>query len=456
MAVASCLGLLLVMMQHRFRPGVAGVLLGLLSCLPRLDTPKGQTLSEDRITVAEIGMNIRRSVPGRVTFDAVDLLDPEHHTLSAQAVELPWRNAALLEPGDVVWLRGHCESVIRPLNPQSFEGWLWRRGITEECSVRYVSKPLERRYSGVLYPARWALRERVEDLAPERRGAMVLLSMALGYRDVLSEPVERAFSRLGLTHLLVVSGYQVSMVFALAYASVISAAGTIGGGRHGRRIVACVALTAAVVYVAFIGAEMSATRALIAATCLCLESLLEGAKRFAQRWGVALLTIQLLWPWALFEIGVQLTFAALAGIGIGSVIAGHGKIRSLLLIQLSVWALTSTIVSAWSGIFSWSGLLLNITVAPLWSAFNCTVGLLALLASCGHLWGSSLLLEGVMRLNEALVGILLNLSDSWAGGIEVSGYMRCATVACLAVLSGALAFEAAQRRRAFEMCRLAR
>ena len=255
----------------------------------------------------------RRANPGEVIFE----LDSDRGRLRCRAVDLPWRNASRLEHGDTIAIRGELEHVSRSLNPFSWKAWLWRGGISAECKARFVSRAL-RVDRPIMARFREWVRHRVDEEVGDTRGGALLLSMSLGYHDVLSQPVEQAFKRLGLTHLLVVSGYQVSLVFG-----VVMALGRIIGCvlppiRRLGLVVTSGAFALAGAYVLCIGAEMSAMRALIAAASLSAGLVVETGSRFAQRWGVALLIMLLVWPWCFFEIGVILTFSALMGIGFGA------------------------------------------------------------------------------------------------------------------------------------------
>lgn len=456
LALATVLALLLAVGERGRIVPHAAMLVGVVSCLPALLVEHPAIYGDDRSALVLVRGGIRRSQPGQVTFEALDLIGGGRALLACRAVELPWRNAARLQEGAIVWIRGRFEPVERQLNPWSWDSWLWRRGTAAQVTVRFVSHPVGYAPPSPLDSARERLKEQVERIAPSRRGAALLLSMALGYRDVLSEPVERAFSRLGLTHLLVVSGYQVSMVFAAVHALMLMAGARSLRGGIVRPIAAAASLAAALMYVLFIGAEMSASRAMIAATCACLEGLTEGGRRFAQRWGVALLVMQLLWPWAILEIGVQLTFAALAGIGIGSVLGFGSVARTVAWVQVSVWLLTSTLIAAWSGAVTVSGLLLNIVAASAWSALNCTVGLavLGLTLISGPVGVP--LLKAVMSANEALASAVMTISDWPASRIELAGPSRAAATVLLAAASALLILRAWSRHKTAMIASLAR
>lgn len=451
LALAVLCAFLLLATPRGWRGALAGILLGILSALGALFSHVASEEGDDLTVLVRIEDAGRRSTPGRVTFLASNLLRAGQPLLHVSAVELPWRNVASIAEGDAVWLRGSAMPVSRERDPWSWQGYLWRRGITSTFKARYVSLPVTQEGVGLLQAARQWVQSRTVELLGEQRGGALFLSMALGYRDVLSAYLEGAITRLGLTHLLVVSGYQVSMVFGVVFVPLAACARLLApvGGLRGK--VAMLALGITAVYVLFIGAEVSATRAFIAAACLCAEAMAESGRRFAQRLGVALLIVELLWPWALLEIGVQLTFAALIGIGMGRLLGRGSWLLTFLWIQLAVWLTTGAIVSAWSGNVSWAALPLNLVIAPLWSAWNCIVGVGAFMLAAveAPLGRQALLLVAVV--NELLAEGLLWISESGVGSTEVQGVWRVAVVAAFVAGTFWVACLAAQRARAFAL-----
>ena len=456
LAVVVLCAFLLVATPSGLRGALAGVLLGVLSALGAILNHSDGEVGEDVSVLARIEDTGRRSTPGRVTFLASHQLREGEPLLHVSAIELPWRNAASLRKGDVVWLRGAAERIEREGVPWSWDGYLWRRGVSTTFRARYVSKPEVEGDPGVLQDARDWVQRRTTELLGERRGGGLFLSMALGYRDVLSSYLEGAITKVGLTHMLVVSGYQVSMVFAVVFVPLAAVARLLAPPVSLRGKVALVALGITALYVMFIGAEVSATRALIAAACLCAEAMVESGRRFSQRIGVALLIVQLLWPWALLEIGVQLTFAALVGIGIGRVLGAGSWLRSFLWVQISVWLATGTIVVAWSGNVSWAALPLNLLVAPVWSAWNCVVGVAAFLLAATRLPLGHEIFELVAWVNELFATGLLRVSETGAGGFEAEGSTRVAVAGIFALGAVAVATQAARKARSFAMISAAR
>jgi ComEC/Rec2-related protein len=406
------------------RGGIAlGVVVGILTAYPELYGRTQVLESEDTVVLGEIVGSPRRPKPGEVNFELQSVGHPKPFRLRCRAIDLPWRNVADLQGGDRVAIRGSVRAVSRPRDPFSWEGWLWRSGIDGECKARYVSAPFDRSPS-VVQRMRESILASVRERAGDDRGSALFLSMALGFHDILSPTVEDAFRVLGLTHLLVVSGYQVSLVFGLVVAVSSYLGSRLLLGRFVRMWVLASAILVSLLYVLLIGAEMSAVRALIAAGCVCAHLLTETGARFAQRWGVALLVMQIIWPWCALEIGVLLTFSALCGIGIGMQLGGDRKLPTFLWVTVCAWLCTSCVVVLWSGSFSVVSVLLNVVLAAPWSTLNCAVGLVGLVLLMTGLPGGAEIVRGVSFVNISVSKGLLYLRDLPHVSFELEGTWR--------------------------------
>lgn len=436
-AALISVGVLVLLLTRRWLGTVAaGALLGLVTASLSSGGRDDLVAASDVSFQGIIRQEPRRAVVGQVVFE-IEALIAGHRTLvRCRGIDLPWRNSAYLVAGATVWVRGSLEPVIKPLNPFSWEGWLWRRGVEAECKALFVSRPLAYDWAP-LGQVRAKLLERSYDRTSNERGMALLLSMALGYRDVLSPSLEQTFSALGLTHLLVVSGYQVSMVFGVVIAIAVSGVPRNSSFRHWREGCATLGLLVASLYVVMIGAEMSAVRALIAAAFVCSQRLCESRGGFGQRWSVALLLMQIFSPYCLFDIGVILTFAALAGIGVGATIGRRHTVLTWLMVTLSVWVFTSVVVVAWSGNFSLLGVPVNLLVATPWSALNCTVGIVSLLGTLAGVPGMASALDLVVWLNSAVSEVLIRIAQSSIAGWTLTKWYRwgmCATLCCLSIV----------------------
>jgi len=158
------------------------------------------------------------------------------------------------------------------------------------------------------------LTKRVRDLV-EIRARPLLNYRAFGFLEELLlhrkrvEPVDRQiFSMTGTSHLLAISGLHLSLIF-----SVISVlVGSMFSGKNTGKIVAPLAAT--FVYLAFIDFPLSADRAFVMLFVLTATRLFGGhlSKLATLSWAALIMT--LLDPVSVFDIGLQLSFASVAGL----------------------------------------------------------------------------------------------------------------------------------------------
>lgn len=412
---------------------IVGCLVGLISCAFFVFRHASDGLPIDGHFMARVIESPSRRKPGEVTFVGEELSQSSRR-FRCRAVDLPWRNVADLREGDVVSIRGEFAPVEKPLHPFSWESYLWRRRIAQDCKARFVSKPVFRQ-EPLSSTVRSAIMESAAGGDGIDRGEALFLSMVFGFKDLLSADIEEVFKELGLSHILVVSGYQVSLVFAVCAFLTRWIARWCAGRIVLRSLVAYLAWGMSLLYVALIGFESSAVRALIAAACVCASLVLERASGFAQRWWVAALMVNILVPWSFFEIGVILTFAALAGIGVG-VSWGRGRpFRTFLWVNLSVWFLTSCVIVAWTGVLSFCSVVLNLLVPAPWSFLNCAVGMISLLLYLVQVDPHGALLRMITALNDVVATVLVELSRSFTGMLVLEGSTRWVSVIALVVVS---------------------
>jgi hypothetical protein len=119
--------------------------------------------------------------------------------------------------------------------------------------------------------------------------------------------------------------------------------------------------------------------------------------------------------------------------------------KNFLWVTLSAWLFTSTVMLAWNGTVSFSGLLLNLTVAAPWSFLNCVVGgggvlVLVLLGDLGTgiVWM-------VAWCNEAVASLLMRMSDSSLQFLTLDGLWRTGAVALSCLAAAVLATVASRR-----------
>ena len=150
------------------------------------------------------------------------------------------------------------------------------------------------------------LSRRLRCLLPGQEGA-VLTAMCLVDKQYLSADTEQAFRSCGLPHILVVSGLHLSVVIGAVYAlgRLLRLPGWV-----------TVAVTAAVMllYSALVGFSPSVCRAGIMALMLLAGRLVRRPADGLNSMGLALCLILLVNPYALYDVGLQLSFSAAGGV----------------------------------------------------------------------------------------------------------------------------------------------
>ncbi len=412
--IAGCSLLLLLILTRRCSTFLVGMIVGFLSVVCGTTPPSDHVpVSADMLTLVQVIGEPRRIQVGGVSFVGASLLDTSPFTrYSFSAVDLPWRNAHSLENGDVAWVRASCAPIPLSWNPFSFDSRSQRDNIRAKCKARYVSEVVDRTPS-ILDVPRQELLRRTRAAVGDSQGLSIFLAMSLGYRDLLSAQAEREFQMAGLSHLLVVSGYQVTLVFSMVFFIVARVLRLISRFSEPRRLATFPAILFAVGYVLLCGAESSTVRALIAAACVAVQVLDEHALRFSQRCITAFLILMLVSPWCFFDLGVQLTFAALAGIGLGSYLSSTRRgVKALWSVSLCVWLLTSIVGLIWTGRLSLAAIVFNLILATPWSVVDCTFGLLAVAVCVSGVDSNGYLLRGVVWLNQKALDMV-----SWGAAV---------------------------------------
>lgn len=165
--------------------------------------------------------------------------------------------------------------------------------------LRQWHEQLQRRASG------WLL----ADLPASRSSAAdgLLADLLLGQRDLQIESVEESFRRVGLSHLLAISGAHMAVL-----AGVVLLVLRLGG--QPRRWHALVVIAAVVIYMLLIEVRVPVLRSAIMIVTACIGQL------FSRRLSAAGLlelsaVLVLLWrPDQLFDAGFQLSYAAVLGL----------------------------------------------------------------------------------------------------------------------------------------------
>ncbi len=285
--------------------------------------------------------------------------------------------------GDQVKLSGALE---RPMASDSYANYLFRYGILFTMNKPYIEviRPAGFSVRGALYSFKDLVQQRINRLYFEPDASLVS-GLLLGSRKGMSEELTLAFQKTGLTHIVAVSGYNISLVIACIFS-------VFGFLPMKRRVILSVVMVAA--FVLFVGASAAAVRAGIMGS-LSMWGLYTGRRSqafFALLWSAVIMT---LWNPAIlpFDIGFQLSFASTLGLLVFSPMLeklmpwGSGFIKEALLLTLSAQIATFPFIVFYFGRLSLISPLANLVVAPflplsmLFSGLSLLAGPFALISS---------------------------------------------------------------------------
>ncbi|MEW6509476.1 MAG: DNA internalization-related competence protein ComEC/Rec2 [Bacteroidota bacterium] len=312
-------------------------------------------------------------------------------------------HADQLHYGMTLALRGHLSAPTPQRNPGEFDsrryheaagidGFLFVRG-TDDINI------LQRAGGGwmmrtVVAPARAAIVRTIDATVGGQEGEF-LKGLLLGERSGIAPRTRQEFVDAGVAHVLAVSGSNVAVVAAL----LIFLYDLLRLPRRGRSVVVAVGL---LLYMALTGTQPPVVRATIMALVFLLAGGLQRPGSSYNALGVSALIILLYDARQLFDIGFQLSFAAVAAIvhfypRASAWIAAirFGKIPGRMatpLLRICAVSLVATLgtlplTAIGFGQFSVIGVLANILVVPA-TGLSVILGIASCLAGTISPWAS--------------------------------------------------------------------
>lgn len=284
-----------------------------------------------------------RSVSGRVLVTArqtralVDRRDPPYfHT------------------GDRLALRGALEAP-KPLGDFDFPAYLDRQGVRSVLSfprLTVIEEGAGPRFDRGLFALRSRLAESLEAALPEPQSGLAK-AILLGIRSDMPESLEEDFNRSGTTHLLAISGQNVSILLAAVLLFGVTLL------HRSRRSVYLAALALVWGYALLAGLPPSAFRAAVMGS-LYIGAMLLGRQRHGlESLLLSAVVITLFAPSALWQVSFHLSFLAMAGIVLlmpwaeDSLAPAFDSPKRTLLSQFLRWAAVVSAMSVAAALFTW-------------------------------------------------------------------------------------------------------
>lgn len=318
-----------------------------------------------------------------------------------------WEPLDALRPGDVIQARLSPRTIDRPLRNRT--DYNQSRGIFltakgKELTLLHRPERIPFQY----LPLHFAhtLKNAIEDSLPEDVSGFAA-ALVTGDKNRLPLGLYAAFQRSGLAHVVAVSGLHVSFLLALF---------TLLLGR-GKRTTALLGIVLSLFFALSVGSTPSVLRAVLMAGLLLLAPLVCREPDPPTSLSFSLLLLLLICPWSAASVGLQLSFAAVAGLVFLTPALQERLTRALppkkgrlakvirvpllaigssLSATLGALVFTTPLVALYFNIFSLAGLLTNLLT--LWAI---------------SLTFLSTLLGGVLGLIYPPLGLLLSSFAVW-------------------------------------------
>ncbi len=210
-----------------------------------------------------------------------------------------------LRPGDQIQSVVHCEPADRSSSGEEItyytaKGVFLRGSAYGTLHVERPERPPLRAIPALMSRA---LEDSIRSAFPRQEGGQVL-AIVLGNRDSLTRSFTTSMQRAGLSHTAAVSGMHLSFLAAFL---------TCLLGKHRRRT-AWIIMPVMLIFMVTAGCTPSVTRATVMILLLLAAPLFGRERDDATALGTALLVLLVQNPLAVTHVGLQLSFAAVAGI----------------------------------------------------------------------------------------------------------------------------------------------
>ena len=275
------------------------------------DVPTGSSWSVRfalRADSAERG-DLRRSVEGRVQ---VSLMTPDDRRPVYPALRL----------GDRVRVTGRLATPPRPRNPAQMDYGAYLRGqgvwatlrVEDEEGIQFLN-PSQRPATGLAVAVQRHVRRALAHAVPSAEARGVLLALLLADRSRVDGDTLDTFRQTGLMHLLAVSGLHIGLVGLALYALLKPVLGRLRlSHRTVEALRSAVTLVVLAVYVLVTGGSVSVVRAFVMVALVLVGRSFERPADTLNTLGAAALVLLVARPTALYDVGFQLSFAAVAAI----------------------------------------------------------------------------------------------------------------------------------------------
>lgn len=227
-----------------------------------------------------------------------------------------------LRLGDHIQVTGELRHASNRRNPADFDyaAYLERQGVYGVVSVYETENvvflsPTDNLLTQTVASARVSVSSNLHRYIRNSDARGMARALLLGDRNGIDPTIRTAFAETGLMHLLAVSGLHVLLVGFLLYRLLKPVLGRFGfSWKEAEVLRAIITLSILLFYVLMTGGAVSVQRAFIMAAIWIGATVFQRNADGLNTLGVAGVIVLLLRPAALFDVGFQLSFSAVAAL----------------------------------------------------------------------------------------------------------------------------------------------
>ncbi|WP_279326774.1 DNA internalization-related competence protein ComEC/Rec2 [Bacillus litorisediminis] len=274
-----------------------------------------------------------------------------------------------IEPGIVCQFAGLIEEPARASNFNAFNYrnylhsqevfWIFEAQSFQKSDC--MPNPVTLSFTSLQYLQEWMIKQLKQSLPSPTKE--IVLALVLGNRIEMDSEVKDAYEKLGIVHLLAISGLNIGLITAVLFGIFIRAGLTREGSTT-------LLLTVLPIYAVLAGASPSVVRAVFMAWIVLLCYLFKVRLSIIHVFFISFTVILIFQPFSIYAVGFQLSY----GVTLSLLLS----IRHILALQITPWkaSLAVSFVSSLSSLpfllyhfFSFSpySILLNLLYVPLFS-----------------------------------------------------------------------------------------